>query len=288
MTSTYEVFALRYATLSWTHSKAYHCYGVYGEEDSSCDLDYYFWLVRNGNRTVLVDCGFDDERGGARNRLQQTSPLELLSRMGTRAEDVDHVVLSHMHYDHIGNIDLFPNATFSIARAELEYWTGPYSDRPTIAWPVESEEVRMVQQLAGEERLELVENSHELFPGLVLTKVPGHTPGQLVAEVNTDGGRLVLASDAVHFYDEMNLDRPFSTFHDLAAMYRSYEMFRDLDARPDTLVVPGHDPDVTRKFEVAADQCIDLTKPVDLDERTRSERELADAAHRLAQRPRHC
>jgi len=282
------VYALRYATLPWADSKAYYCYGLYGEEDSSCDLDYYFWLVRNGDRTVLVDCGFDDERGGARNRLQQTSPLELLSRMGARAEDVDHVVLSHMHYDHIGNIDLFPNATFSIARAELEYWTGPYSDRRAIAWPVESEEIRMVQQLARDERLELVENSHEPFPGLVLTEVPGHTPGQLVAEVNTAGRRVVLASDAVHFYDEMNLDRPFSTFHDLAAMYQSYEMFRNLDARPDTVVVPGHDPDVTRKFELVADQCIDLTAPVDSEERACTGTEQAAAAHHLSQRPRHC
>lgn len=262
MNATYETFALRYATLSsWPRSKAFHCFEVYGDPDTLIDLDYYFWLVRNDEHTVLVDCGYDKERGRARNRHQETSPIELLARMGVKPEDVDHVVLTHMHYDHIGNIALFPNATFSIARAELEYWTGPYADRPTIAWPVESEEIRLVQQLANDGRLQLVEDSHELFPGLRLTRLPGHTPGQLITEVTTRSGQIVLASDALHYYEEADLDRPFGTCHDLVDVYRSYDILREMAARPDTVVVPGHDPAVMRRFAVVDDDCVDLAQP---------------------------
>lgn len=265
MDNTYEAFALKYASLPDAESKkssAFFKYDVYGEPDATYPMHYYFWLVRNADRTILVDCGYDKDRGGKRNRLQETDPVELLSRMGTTPADIDHVVLTHMHYDHIGNVGLFPNATFSLARTEYEYWTGPYSDRPAISWPVESEEVRLVKQLLREERLSLIEDEEKLFPGMRLLRMPGHTPGQLIAEVDTASGRVVLASDALHFYDEMTKDRPFHTWSDLVQTFESYETLREMDALPDTTVIAGHDPAVMDLFERIDDQCVDLTKPM--------------------------
>jgi glyoxylase-like metal-dependent hydrolase (beta-lactamase superfamily II) len=224
-------------------------------------MDYFFWLVRGNGRTVLVDCGYTEERAAARNRRIDTHPTELLARLDVRPEDVDHVVLSHMHFDHIGNVGLFPNAAFSMARAEFDFWTGRYSDRPCIAWAVEGSEVRAIDELGRQGRLYLTdEPSEEIFPGVRLTKLPGHTPGQLVTEVTTGAGQIVLASDAIHFYDEMELDRPFSIFTELEGMYRTYETLRNLAARPGTTVVAGHDPAVMTQFERAADECVDLTK----------------------------
>jgi glyoxylase-like metal-dependent hydrolase (beta-lactamase superfamily II) len=73
---------------------------------------------------------------------------------------------------------------------------------------------------------------------------------------------VVLASDAIHLYEEMAADRPFWFFCDLEATYRAYQLFRDLSARPDTSVIPGHDPAVMRKFRpVHPDWVVDLTSP---------------------------
>jgi glyoxylase-like metal-dependent hydrolase (beta-lactamase superfamily II) len=88
----------------------------------------------------------------------------------------------------------------------------------------------------------------------------GHAAGQLITQVASPTGSVVLASDAIHLYEEMRLDRPFWLFCDLEGMYRGYEMLRHLEARPGTVVVAGHDPAVMTMFEAVAEDCVDLTR----------------------------
>ena len=88
----------------------------------------------------------------------------------------------------------------------------------------------------------------ELAPGVTAIDVGGHSPGQLILAVETDGGPVVLASDAVHLYEEYERDRPFEVVADLAEMYRAYDVIRDLCRRPGAVMVPGHDPEVMDRF----------------------------------------
>ncbi|WP_049746112.1 N-acyl homoserine lactonase family protein [Mycolicibacterium goodii] len=262
--SEYEVVALRYAFREdGTASSTYYAYEVYGEADHSIASDYYIFVARNDFRTVLVDCGYSPRRARERGRTLTALPEELLARMGIAPEDVDHVVLTHMHWDHVGNTGLFPNATFSIARSEYESVTGPYGRRPCIGVALGDEELEAVKGLELAGRLyQVPDGGVELFPGIRLVVAPGHTPGQLLTDVTTSTGSVVLASDALHFYDEMALDRPFWVFTDLAGMYRTYELLRSYSARPNTVVVPGHDPAVTTHFREIAENCFDLTTPL--------------------------
>jgi glyoxylase-like metal-dependent hydrolase (beta-lactamase superfamily II) len=257
-----EVYALRYATTQLQKGGRYHRYSSYGEPDATVTLDFFFWLIRDGQRTVLVDCGFHAERARPLGYRHERHPLDLLASMGVRAEEVDHVVLSHMHFDHIGNVDLFPNATFSVARAEFEFWTGPFSDRVHLNIAGDPVEIAAVTTLHEDGRLHLVEGPEELFPGIAVTPVRGHTAGQLITEVSTSTGTVVLASDAIHFYEEMELDRPFWLFCDLEGMYRGYQLLRELESRPHTSVVAGHDPAVMTRFAVVHGDCVDLTTPL--------------------------
>lgn len=226
-------------------------------------MDFYFWLLRNESRTVLVDCGYDRERARARGRHHDHDPIELLARFGVDPTDVDHVVLSHMHFDHIGNVDLFPRATFSVAQDEYRFWTGPYGSKTAVVFAAEPDEIRMVAQLHSEGRVHFVDESEELFPGIAATKLRGHTPGQLVVDVATGSGRVVLASDALHYYEEMEEDRPFFLYADIEGMFRSYDFLRERDRAADTWVVAGHDPLVMDRFEKVDGDCADLSRPVD-------------------------
>ena len=170
------------------------------------------------------------------------------------------MVLSHLHFDHIGNAELFPNATFSVARSELDFWTGPFATRPLLSESTDDYEVQVVVDLLREGRLELVEDDGAvLFDGIRAQPVRGHTPGQLITTVDTSAGQVVLASDAIHLYDEMTLDRPYWVFNDLEGMYRGYDTLRSLAAQPGTTVVAGHDPAVMTMFERVDDDCVDLT-----------------------------
>jgi len=258
---TYEVYALRYATRASRKSQEYFRYDLYGCPDDAQRTDYFFWLLRNGDRTVLVDCGFDKARGLAKSRVQETDPIELLARMNVSPADVDHIVISHMHYDHIGNVGLFPNATFSLAREEYEFWSGPYGNRELMRAIVDPDELRTVRDLDRQQRVHCIEGEEKVFPGVVATRLGGHTPGQLMVEVRAISGGVVLASDAAHYYEEIDRDRPFKLFDDLGDTYRALDILRELRAQPGTTVIPGHDPRVTAEFHTVAPNCLDLTAP---------------------------
>src|SRR5262249_57752223 len=106
-------------------------------------------------------------------------------------------------------------------------------------------------------------DSDELAPGVVAVDLPGHTPGQVGLLVTTADGEVLLTSDAVHLYDELEHGRPFGVFTDLEAMFASYAA---IAARVDAgaLMVPGHDPDVVRRFPaVAGSEGLAFTVTVD-------------------------
>lgn len=263
-----EVYALRYARSAGTKKDKFHRYGDHGADDgdSSYAMDFFFWLIRDEHHTVLVDCGFDGTQTAFPSYHHDTDPLELLARLDVEPDQVDHLVLTHMHFDHIGNVGLFPRATVTIARAELDFWTGPHACKPHIGVGGLAHEVAAVAKVREEGRLRLVDDPTTVVPGVDVWPAAGHTPGQLVADVTVPGGTVVLASDATHFYEEMDRDRPFWLFHDLAGMYRTYEALRERAAQPHTWVVPGHDPAVMERFALAAPECADLTRPVVRDE----------------------
>ena len=256
----YEVHALRHALHEGTASQTYHRFEVYGEPDRPLTTAFWFWVVRNERRTVLLDCGYSAGRARERGRTVLASPAELLGRLGLSPADVDHVVLSHLHWDHVGNVELFPHATFSIAREEFAFWRGPFGHRPCLGLALGDEELASVEALEREGRLFQVEGErHRLYPGIDLAVMPGHTPGQLVAEVATSSGTLVLASDAAHFYESLTLDRPFHAFTDLPGTYRTLQRLRSLAARPGTTVIPGHDPSDAATYPEVAENCFALT-----------------------------
>ncbi|MFC9454373.1 N-acyl homoserine lactonase family protein [Streptomyces sp. NPDC056983] len=258
---TYEVYALRYAGLDGGMSSDwYYRYEAYGLPDEPCPMANYFWLARSKSRTVLVDCGAAREPGLSRAMEMGSGPAELLARLGVRPEDVDHVVLTHMHFDHIGNVSLFPNATFTMAQAELDFWTGPGRRLSSVGAPVEEGEVEAVLSLAREERLHVVEQAAELFPGIRVERVGGHTPGQLIAEIGTASGKTVVASDALHFYKEMERNHLYRHFTSVEEMDNVYRLLREHAARPDTAVVAGHDPAVMALFRPVAEDCFDVSQ----------------------------
>jgi len=249
---SYEVVAVRYGTRSTTKSDVFLHFGIYGEPDEPIQMDYFFWVARNAERTVLIDCGFNDRSGERRGRTMLCPPAEALRRLGIEPAAVSLMVLTHGHYDHIGNVDAFPAAELVMSAREYEFWTGPLASRPLFATSAETEDIDALQRARSAGRLRLLSGHaaalQPVMAGLDVVDVGGHTPGQLVVLVRTGHGEVVIASDALHYYDEMRLDRPFTHVADLPAMYAGYELLRDLTADHSRLLVAGHDPEVTRRF----------------------------------------
>jgi glyoxylase-like metal-dependent hydrolase (beta-lactamase superfamily II) len=258
----YDAYALRYGTATTTRDSRFHRYGArFDDGAEEIQMDFYFWLLRNEDRIVLVDCGSSADQTYFPHYGHTTHPVDLLARMGVTPADVDHVILSHLHFDHIGNVAMFRHATFSVARAELDFWTGPYGQKPDIGTGGIPAEVDVVRALVDAGRVSLIDGESELFPGITVTPLRGHTPGLLLTTVDTFTGRVVLASDAAHYHEEFERDLPFWLFTDLEGMYRGYEHLRALAARADTTVVAGHDPDDARRFAAVHEDCFHLARP---------------------------
>lgn len=245
----YEVAAIRYGTRETSKRECYYRWDSYGEPDAPLVMDYFFWVLRTGGEAIVVDTGYHPDVGERRGRTLVCDPVDALRRLGVDPDAVPTVILTHLHYDHSGNLDAFPNAELVVHRRELDFWSGPDAQRAQFAAVIEPDEIARVVAAEREGRLRILDGDGEVAPGISSICVGGHSPGQIVLTIDGDRGPVVLASDAAHYYEELELDRPFEILVDLPAMYAGYETVRRLVAeRSGAALVVGHDPEVMNRF----------------------------------------
>jgi glyoxylase-like metal-dependent hydrolase (beta-lactamase superfamily II) len=245
----WEVIAVRYATRETRKSDCYLHYASYGEPDEPLGMDYFFYVLRRDGQTVLVDVGFDPAVGARRGRTCLCPPLDALERIGVAPQSVSQIVLTHLHYDHVGNLAAFPHAELFVHQRELELWLGPLARRTQLASHVEAADLARIGSARDAGRVRVLRGRESSpLPGVVAVCVGGHCAGQLVLVVNGATGAVVLCSDAVHYYEELERDRPFAIVVDLAEMYEAYDTVRALAAAYQAALVAGHDPLVRERF----------------------------------------
>lgn len=240
----FEVYAIQYAA-SRRPSREFFL-GA-DPHDGPAPINYFVWLIRNGDRYILVDTGFSATRAAARGRDFIRCPTEGLGQLGVAAEDVDTVIITHLHYDHAGNLDLFPNATFILQDEEMRYATGRYMRHGLMRVPFELSDVLLMVSHNYAGRVRFVNGSVDLEPGIGLHHLPGHSLGLQAVTVNTGRGRLCLASDTVHFFDNARLGSPFPITAHVGQALDGHEAAIALAGGYDRLI-PGHDPRVTEIY----------------------------------------
>ena len=250
----YRIYAVRYG-----HRDSVPAYEAFHKEHAAppYGMDYFVWAITNGRRTVVVDTGFSEEEGTRRGRTFLRSPVAGLAELGIDAGDVEHVVLSHFHYDHIGGTALFPRATFWVQEAEMRFYTGPNATRPAFRGSIYLPDILSVVTLNYAGRLKFNDGDAEIVPGISVHAATGHTAGMQIVSAETSRGRAVLTSDASHYYANMDEGNSFNTFVDLACVYRAYDRIREVAASAD-LIVPGHDPLVLQRLKPVADGIVEL------------------------------
>jgi glyoxylase-like metal-dependent hydrolase (beta-lactamase superfamily II) len=244
---SYEIVAVRYGTLHSTKGELFYRHQAYGEPDSSQDMDFFFYVLRDGDEVTVVDTGFRPEAAIPRGRECLTAPAQALARLGVDPASVKRLVITHMHWDHIGNVELFAGAELLVPAAELEFWQLPLARNPQFWAHVDPDGVALLQDAWREGRVTATGAEHEIAPGLRAITVGGHSPGQQVLVIETADGEVVLASDAVHLYEELELERPFGVIVNLREMVEAYALLKRLRDAGAT-IVPGHDPLVTERY----------------------------------------
>lgn len=237
----WRVYALQYA--SRTSKRGHHFHGYDGRGEEAHPTAYYVWLALSEEHTVLIDAGISRTTAEAIPGLDYYgSPLELVAALGISADEIDLSILTHLHYDHTGVVAEIPRARYVVQNSELEYWTGPWAKRiAKEQWLNSTADVAHIT--ADPNRLHLVNGDADLLPGLSVHLVGGHTAGMQVVRISTASGHVVLASDASHYYENIETDSPFAILHDIPGMYGAFDRINELADGPG-LVVPGHDPEV--------------------------------------------
>src|SRR2546423_14624308 len=166
-------------------------------------MDYFIWLIRNAERLVLVDTGFDAPMAVKRGRRLLRKPTEALHMLGVAAAHVRTAVITHMHNDHVGTFFDFPNAVFHLQDTEMRYVTGRNMTHERLRRPFEPDHVTGVVRLIFADRVVFHAGDEEIVPGVSVHHIGGHTAGLQCVRVRTRRGWVVLASDASHYYEHM-------------------------------------------------------------------------------------
>lgn len=247
----WEVYAIRYAH----HPRPAHenFLGPLPADihEGIMPLDYYVWAVKSGDRTYILDTGFDEAMASKRGREFLHSPGDGLRAIGIDPAQAADVVLSHMHYDHCGNHDLFPNARYHVQDREMMFATGRHMCHAHLRMPFEEEDVVAMVRRLFRGRVVFHQGDEALAPGLSLHYVGGHSMGLQMLRVSTRRGWVVLAADAAHLY--LNLERgiPYPILYNAAEVIEGYRRAYALASSPDH-VIPGHDPLVMERYPAAS------------------------------------
>ncbi|MCX2721166.1 MBL fold metallo-hydrolase [Roseibium salinum] len=180
-------------------------------------------LIRSGATLALFDCG----HGVTRKLL-----LDALQHRGLAPKDIDLVILSHGHFDHVLNLDLFPEVPVVLSRDEYDYIQAPFeSDWVTP---------RLLPMLLEGRELRLTAGEEEILPGVTAFPTPGHAPGHISLELPSPEGPVVLAADALKTAREASTGIPDLEFD---PEKRGKKSLQDV-LRRGRIIVPGHFPTI--------------------------------------------
>jgi glyoxylase-like metal-dependent hydrolase (beta-lactamase superfamily II) len=245
---TYELYAIRYATRD--ARRAEHFLGG-DPRDESMPMDYFVWAAVGAERSFVIDTGLREETARARGRTFLRCPVDSLRLIGLDPDVVTDVILTHLHYDHTGNIGRFPAALFHLQEREMHYANGRHVRFPRLGNTFDPEDICGLVRLNFARRLFLYDGTTELAPGITLHRLGGHSAGLQCVRVATRGGPVVVASDVLHFYENMETGRPFPQAFHVGEMLEGFDAVRALAASP-AHIVAGHDPEVMRRFPAAS------------------------------------
>ena len=258
---TYEVLALKYAEL--TTRKRFESFIAADEHDGPHPIDYFVWVIRNADRTIVVDTGFDAAEGAKRGRKVDRAPAAALEQIGVAAGNVEQVVVTHLHYDHAGTLGAFPRARFHLQEAEMAYATGPCMCHNFLRYPFTVEHVCDMVRNVYSGRVVFHDGDAEIAPGVTVHKIGGHSRGLQCVRVATATGPVVLASDSSHYYENFEKGKVFPITIDIADVLDGYVRLQALAGSP-RRVVPGHDPLVLKRYPALNSQTQGIVHRLDV------------------------
>ena len=258
----YEVFAIRYASIPDFPVNALI---ANADPQRKLSIAMTVWLVRGNGRNILVDSGFYRPQFFKQFKVEGfIKPSEAVGHPGIMPagqpaltpEDITDVVITHMHWDHADGMDLFPKARIWLQKDEYTYYTGEAWQGPRTHGGIEPEDVLAAVKLNLAGRVTLVNgDAQQILPGISCYTGGKHTFQSQYVGVNTKAGTVILASDNMYLYENLEKHVAIAQTLDAASNLRAQDRMRELAASP-RLIVPGHDPAVFEKFPKVSERVV--------------------------------
>lgn len=243
----YQVYAVRFATIR-NFSAASLIAG--GDRERRLDIAMTFWVLKgNDGRVALVDSGFHRDQYFKQFAVTDyIRPSEAIAPLGLKPEDVTDVFLSHMHWDHAGGLDLFPSARVWIQKAEYDYYTGDAWQARNTHGGIDQDDVLEIvrRNMLGKVTM-LTGDDETSISGITFGVGGKHTWASQFVTAETRSGRVVIASDNMYLYENMDQHKAIAQTLDVVSNLRTQERMRGLAATP-RLLIPGHDAAVFSRF----------------------------------------
>lgn len=241
---TYEVYAVRYGTLA-----GFPVNGLVAGADSTrvMDIAMMVWVLKGAGRVVLVDAGFHRQKFlDEWKPADFTRPSDALAPLGIAPRDVTDIIVTHIHWDHMDGLDLFPNARVWIQRAEYDYYVA--DDGGARQRAIDPDDAKMLADLKAAGRVELVDgDGREVMPGVTAYTGGRHTYASQYLGVRTAAGTVVVASDNCYLYENLEKHAAIAQTLDAASNLAALDRMVWIASSP-RLIVPGHDPAVFERF----------------------------------------
>lgn len=242
----YEVYAIRYATIP---DFAVNQLVAGAEAGRKLDIAMMVWLVRGNGHNILVDAGFYREQFFKQWHVNNfIKPSDAVKVAGVQPEEITDVIITHMHWDHADGMDLFPKARIWLQKDELQYYAGEAWQSRRTHGGIDPDDVVAAVKLNMLGNMGLVNgDAQEILPGVTCYTGGKHTYASQFVAVNTAGGIVVLASDNVYLYENLEKHVPIAATLDAESNLRAQDRMKQFAAGPQ-FVIPGHDPAVMTKF----------------------------------------
>ena len=251
----FDVYAVRFATLA-NFPVASLVAGA--DRARRMDIAMMVWVLKGNNgRVAIVDSGFHRDQYFKQFTVKDfVKPSEAIAPLGLAPDQVTDIFLSHMHWDHAGGIDLFPAARVWIQKEEYDYYTSDAWQARTTHGGIDADDVLEIvkRNIAG--KVSFVRGDDDTILSGITFGIGGkHTWQSQFVAVQTRAHTVVLASDNMYLYENLDTHTAISQTLDAVSNLRTQDRMKGLASTP-ALLIPGHDPAVFDRFPRVSDRIV--------------------------------